>query len=489
MKKLPRNFEKTINELGLLSKELNDKILDRSFYDLPFKERRAYIRRIKHLYSKLQGPVSAVKVKQLLAATAVLALVVPVKVGSGPNASYVSLLSACTLNTNKAGYGSSITRFAIPRALGLMERYDLTISGDGMDTIEESFPGSETSIVLEVPAGEGRRFELLAVVDPADPGSIRRYRGISTVDLEAGSTVDIAMTMEAVPLEPSFEAAVTNPFGLSSLDDHAHPAFVDIDGDGDLDLLVGDYEGSPYYGEVFRYFENTGTAEAPVFAAPVTDPFSLSGLYSNAYLTIGDLDSDGDPDILTGKIGDGYGEFQYFENTGTAAAPDFIGPGSNPYGLSNTTNSAYPTLGDLDGDGDLDLLVGDRLGYPDYSSLFQYFENTGTADTPSFSAAPVQDPFGLTNISDYSVPALVDLDGDGDLDILAGDSSGNFQYFENTGTVDAPAFAVPVPNPFDLTGIATGAVPVFGDLDGDGDLDLLVGGGGTDLRYFENTAL
>ena len=474
-----------LQELKRFADRLNTMIEDGTFYRLPFSKRYRLIRRVKRLYSKLRGPISEVKLKHILAATAVLSLVVPVKVGTGPESAYVSLLTACSLDPGGVSYGSSIARFAIPKAAATMERYDLTVSGTGMVTTQVSYPGSIKSIVLEVPAGAGRYFEMVAVVDPADPGSIRRYRGVSTVDLEPGSTVDIALSMEVLPLVPSFKAAVLNPFGITGIKYYAHPAIADLDGDGDLDLLVGDSYNPPS-GGLFQYFENTGTAGAPSFAAPDPDPFNLDYSYlgKSPRPAIADLDGDGDLDILASSYGDG-AYLDHFKNDGTATVPNFAGPNY----LVSLDNHAYPTIGDLDGDGDLDILVGDYIDSPDYMHAFQYFKNTGPAGSPSF-AAPLPNPFDLTNVADYAAPALVDIDGDGDLDILAGDQSGNFQYFENTGTATSPAFAAPVQNPFGLNGItANKAVPTFGDLDGDGDLDLIVGGYGTDLWYFENTAL
>ncbi|HEC62496.1 MAG TPA: hypothetical protein ENI27_09645, partial [bacterium] len=132
MKKLPRNYEKTVTEFKLLSQELNGKILDRSFYNLPFKERWFYIRRIKHLYNKLRGPISEVKLKQLVAATAVLALIVPFKFGTDPKSAPVSLLMACRLAPGGVNYGSSIAQFAIPKTASIIKGYDLTVSGPGM---------------------------------------------------------------------------------------------------------------------------------------------------------------------------------------------------------------------------------------------------------------------------------------------------------------------------------------------------------------------
>jgi hypothetical protein len=144
-----------------------------------------------------------------------------------------------------------------------------------------------------------------------------------------------------------------------------------------------------------------------------------------------------------------------------------------------------PTFADLDADGDFDLLVGD------YYADFQYFENTGTANAPAF-AASVQNPFGLQGISSayyFSLPTFVDLDDDGDMDVMVGGYYPTLYYFENTGTANAPAFAAQVQNPFGLSLPYYNIYPASADLDDDGDMDLLVGEYYGDFRYFENTTI
>ena len=267
---------------------------------------------------------------------------------------------------------------------------------------------------------------------------------------------------------PVYAAPQTNPFGLTAFGYYSAPAFADLDGDGDMDMMVGNSYGS------FFYYENTGTAAAPVYAAPLTNPFGLTELY-RSIPTFADLDNDGDLDMMAG---DRYGNFYYFQNTGTTSAPAYAAPLNNPFGLSDIGINAAPAFADLDHDGDLDLISGSSV------SSFYYFENTGTAATPLFAAVQTN-PFGLSDVGMYSAPVFVDLDNDGDLDLMAGEVFGNFYYFENTGTAAAPAY-VNEYNQFGLSDIGSWSAPTFADLDKDGDLDLMVGEFYGSFYYFEN---
>ena len=177
----------------------------------------------------------------------------------------------------------------------------------------------------------------------------------------------------------SFAAAQTNPFGLAATMYLAVPTLVDIDNDGDLDLFVAEY-----YGNV-KYFQNTGTSATPQFATPTTNPFGITSGNYFAFLAFGDLDGDGDFDLLMGEY---YGTFKYFQNTGSATNPQFAAPVSSPFGLTQGYYLSIPTFADLDADGDLDLLVGDigyvYLPYYNYPTL-RFFRNNGSSTNPTFT--------------------------------------------------------------------------------------------------------
>jgi CO dehydrogenase/acetyl-CoA synthase epsilon subunit len=277
----------------------------------------------------------------------------------------------------------------------------------------------------------------------------------------------------------SFAEPQVNPFGLHVSSYFTLPAFADLDGDGDQDLMVGTFSGT------FNYYKNIGSATEPHFTVVQRNPFGLIKLDYYAAPAFADLDGDGDLDLLSGNYG---GVLIYFENTGSGTSPHFDFPRESPFGLTGPGNSylSMPVFADMDADGDSDLLMGGA--FPDYIGRLMYCENTGEPEYPQF-AAYQEGMFGLGSTYMLSAPAVADVDGDGDFDLLVSEYYGNSQYFENTGTASFPQFANPADNPFEFDlGYTYFAFPTFADLDGDGDPDLMVAVIGGDLYYFENTS-
>ncbi|MGD1699246.1 FG-GAP repeat domain-containing protein [Dapis sp. BLCC M229] len=270
------------------------------------------------------------------------------------------------------------------------------------------------------------------------------------------------------------QTGTNNPFDGIDVGYSSAPTFADLDGDGDLDLIVGELDGN------LNYFENTGSTTNPLYLAQTgTDnPFnSIDGEYSTP--TFADVDGDGDLDLI---VGDLYEPLNYFENTGTVTNPLYLAQTStdNPFNGIDFGYLSAPTFADLDGDGDLYLIVGELDG-----NLY-YFENTGSATNPLYLAQTGTDnPFDGIDVGNFSTPTFADLDEDGALDLIVGESFGTLNYFEinrfdfveQTGTN----------NPFDGIDVGYSSAPTFADLDGDGDLDLIVGELDGNLNYFENT--
>jgi hypothetical protein len=249
------------------------------------------------------------------------------------------------------------------------------------------------------------------------------------------------------------------------------PAFGDWDGDGDADLLVGNKiadDGSET-ARVFA-FENVGGAGEAKFQARGAIPIEGSYHFAPA---LGDLDGDGFAELLLGTWQDGILVYRNRGADGTGLDRWSADPEAT-VSLSRGSNSV-PALGDVDGDGDLDLVSGESSGE------LNLWLNVGTKSSPEFVLAT--DRLGEVDAGRRSAPVLADWDGDGDTDLLLGSESegvalwnlepsdGGFRLARAAGIVpEAPTFAT----------------PAVLDLEHDGDLDLFIGGIGGGVVLFEN---
>ncbi|MBL8728398.1 MAG: VCBS repeat-containing protein [Planctomycetes bacterium] len=257
--------------------------------------------------------------------------------------------------------------------------------------------------------------------------------GDGDVDLVSGDYFANALTISLQQAPGVFTpGAIVIPTG-------SYPTFVsaaDVDGDGDVDLVSTGVGGLTVY-----YQSAPGVFASGVSVAP--------GARSVA---IADLDGDGTVDLVTG----GYDTLQVFFQT----APGVFTPGATslPAGIQQFSVAAA----DLDGDGDLDLVAANR--YSDNLTL--YFQTAPRVFTPGPSALP-------TSIGPISV-AAADLDGDGDCDLVAADRPSNSGadtgfltlYFQTAPGVFTRGAA-------ELTAGWNPTSVVAADLDGDGDCDLV----------------
>lgn len=237
--------------------------------------------------------------------------------------------------------------------------------------------------------------------------------------------------------------------------------YVDYDADGALDLIVGvgdwkeygwdnafDSQGSwtrgPLHGYVYL-LRNQGTNEKPDYAKPqkltYTDgeheqPVDVYGMPSP---NLADFDGDGDLDLLCGEFRD---SLTYFENRGTRAKPEFTaGRLLTIDGKSFHIDLCMPVVIAMDWnrDGHTDLIIGEEDG------RVELLEHTGrlTDDRlPCFKPARYfqQQPEGL-KFGALVTPYGVDFDGDGDDDLVCGNSAGYLGWFENLDGGAPPRFA------------------------------------------------
>jgi hypothetical protein len=119
-------------------------------------------------------------------------------------------------------------------------------------------------------------------------------------------------------------------------------------------------------------------------------------------------------------------------------------------------------------------MVGESSGW------LNYYRNDGDARRPRFVL--VSDEFERIRIGRRSAPALTDLDRDGDLDLFVGSENDGLALFRNVG---APSMARFVRDSTFQVEAPMLAAPAAGDLDGDGDVDVIVGGSGGGAVYLE----
>ena len=201
------------------------------------------------------------------------------------------------------------------------------------------------------------------------------------------------------------------------------PTFADLDNDGDLDLIIGEWDGN------LDYFKNTGTPSNPIWTEDITLFVGIDvGKYSAPEFA--DLNNDGALDLI---IGERDGNLNYFENTGTLSNPIWTEDTSMFLGIDVGSNST-PAFADLDNDGDrdLDLIIGE------WDGNLNYFKNTGTPSNPIWTEDTSM--FAGIDVNDSSTPSFADLDNDGDLDLIIGECHGNLNYYKNSGTASDPVW-------------------------------------------------
>ncbi len=267
------------------------------------------------------------------------------------------------------------------------------------------------------------------------------------------------------------------------------PRFADIDGDSDLDMFVGVLGGQGSFladlADNFYYYRNEGSPTAPNFVLQTRQFVSSIDIGRNTQAALVDIDGDLDLDLFLANEEDlsapdrSNSRIYFFENQGSPTQPEFHLITRNYLEYDKRFDLNYsPAFADIDGDQDLDLILGK------WNGKFTFYRNDGSAQQPQFTRID-ENYFGL-DVGNNSHPALADLDGDNDLDMLVGEANGNLNFIRNDGAVSVPDFVLVDQNYAGIQ-VERYSAPILFDIDSDGDVDLFLGSDTSGVLFYRNT--
>jgi len=264
----------------------------------------------------------------------------------------------------------------------------------------------------------------------------------------------------------------------------------DNDGDGSKDLLLGDLSSSRSL-----FIHNAGTPQiAEMDSQEVTFPaydtaIAMYEFNRHSYI---DVDNDSVKDLL---VSAGFHEDKhsvwFYKNTGTTSLPNFNFQRDNflQDEMIDVGESPFPVFFDEDNDGLLDLIIGNTFsqGSSTLVAGLSLYRNIGTTTSPAFQLVTHQ--YANVNTMGFVIPiapAFGDLDGDGDQDMILGTGDGKLYYFDNSGGAGNPAnFSLTISNYMNID-VGNNSVPQIIDLDRDGKLDLVIGEKTGILNFYNN---
>jgi len=250
----------------------------------------------------------------------------------------------------------------------------------------------------------------------------------------------------------------------------SRPVFFDANSDGLLDIIIGNHGYFIESGNLdsrLNLLLNSGSQQNPSFEISDTDFAEISSLGLNGvYPSFGDMDGDGDNDMIAG---DEEGHIHLFVNTAANGEPsNFVLSGPN-YMNIDVGEAAMPQIIDVNGDSKPDLIIGEKSG------TISYFENMGTINEPEYGSLATNDFFGGIDVmkeccGGYSVPFLTS-DSVGNQLLYVSSESGFLYQFNNIeNNIDGDFNLV---DSLYLNGLRS--TISGGDINGDGNDELIYG--------------
>lgn len=270
---------------------------------------------------------------------------------------------------------------------------------------------------------------------------------------------------------PNQDSIVTSGFNM--------PRLCDIDGDGDSDLFVSVLY-DPTVNQSLMFYKNNGNSATPDFRLYSSDFLKTLDLGVNSYPVFTDIDGDGDRDLIAGYGKGTSGRVTLLRNTGNSYNWQFI---LDDDVFASVTGDLVlaPAIGDIDGDGDPDLITGN------FDGTLSLYLNIGSLANPLFSgSALLRDLNGnLIDVGLYAAPFLMDIDSDGDLDLISGAFNGRLFLFRNLGGPQSHSFQADDPY-FQGIDIGDNSAPFLIDINSDNKPELYVGARNGRLFRYDN---
>ena len=223
-----------------------------------------------------------------------------------------------------------------------------------------------------------------------------------------------------------------------------HPQFIDIDADGNLDFVFSGAPENSFSKKIF-YLLNQSNTSFDFSIAQIKELNTTINVQDNYYLF--DLDNDNDADLLVGKS---TGRIEHYENIGnndfTLVTKEFIGRGNDIF-----KRTPAMTTADIDGDGKLEMVITDGTGSLSLYNDFLSQINTPDEGIQNLLVSFLTEDLLTLQLGRKSWPTLADLNGDGLPEMVIGSVQGGLQMLLNKGKTiggDSPNLSLKIyPNP------------------------------------------